>query len=569
MASFEIKKGGVVSLLCPAGEVYDTAVAELSRYLSALCGAVTEPTSASVPDGLPVIVLREDPSLGEDAFRLAVEGGRLYLSGGNGRGVLYAVYGLLTYLGCRFYAEDTEVVPPLDGVCLPEGFVHTESSPFEMRDPYWIGTFDPAFCVKQHINAGGAVPGHHRRALPSAYGAGIGYAGPRFVHTFEMLVPADRYFDEHPEYFSMIDGERTGKHLYSQLCLSNPDVLRLVVDGVRRWLKEAPGSRLVSVSQNDSFVIGSYCTCPACKKIDEEEGSPAGSLIRFVNAVAETLEPEFPDVAFDTLAYQYSTVPPRITKPRHNVIIRMCTGGCSSHAIDACPNNAGSRACIERWAEICNRLYIWDYTTDFLQYLNPFPNFQTLQPNIRFFLKNHVKGVFEQGNYNAGKSGEFGELRVFLLSSLLWNPDFDVEKGTADFLAAYYGDGAPYVRAYLDFITDKVRDVHFNLVISAANLWNQLVSDEELEMLDQLWVKASDAALHGQAMPGGISPALCAEHVERSALCHRWFKLDAKRGEFADPDRFDALADRFYKDCNRLGVTNLSEGANVPWVEVK
>ena len=96
MASFEIKKGGVVSLLCPAGEVYDTAVAELSRYLSALCGAVTDPTSASVPDVLPVIVLREDPSLGEDAFRLAVEDGRLYLSGGNGRGVLSAVYGLLT-----------------------------------------------------------------------------------------------------------------------------------------------------------------------------------------------------------------------------------------------------------------------------------------------------------------------------------------------------------------------------------------------------------------------------------------------------------------------------------------
>ena len=342
-----------------------------------------------------------------------------------------------------------------------------------------------------------------------------------------------------------------------------------MIEGIRSWLRDNPEARLVSVSQNDSFVIGSYCTCPACRAVNEEEGAPSGSLIRFVNAVAEALEPEFPEVTFDTLAYQYSTQPPKLTHPRHNVAIRMCTGGCSSHPTPDCANNAGSADAIRGWSQICRQLYIWDYTTDFAQYLNPYPNFQTLQDNIRFFRDHNVCGVFEQGNYNEGLSGEFGELRAYLLANLLWNPEFDVESGTESFLNAYYGGGAPYVRQYLTFIRDKVRDVHFNLVISAAALWNDLISDEELTMLDRLWADAYRAAREGGDVPDGISSALCASHVERSGLCHRWFKLDAKRGEFSYPARFDALCDLFYRDCHRLGVTRLTEGANVPWVEAQ
>lgn len=569
---FVLKRNDSVRILAPAGAVFGTAREQLTRYLYALCGVVPAggagdavPASAATP----AIVLREDPSLGEDAYCLQVADRMLHLVGGNGRGVLYAVFGLCEYLGCRFYAQDTEVVPALEEIALPDDLCVHGASPFEYRDLYWIGSTDPAFCAKLRINGTGLTEGKHIRYLPPAFGGGIGYAGPHFVHTFEKLLPPETYFEEHPEYYALIDGERTAKHLYSQPCLSNPEVLRIMTEGVKEWLREHPEARIVSVSQNDSFVIGSFCTCPACQKINQEEGSPSGSLIRFVNALAEAIEPEFPEVAVDTLAYQYSTQPPKLTKPRHNVIVRMCTGGCSSHPIADCQNNAGSRDAIRGWADICDRLYIWDYTTDFLQYLNPYPNFRTLKPNVQFFAANHVKGVFEQGNYNEGKSGEFGELRVYLLGNLLWNPDFDVEAGTEAFLHAYYGGGAPYVKRYLDFLEDKVKDAHFNLVISAAALWNDRISDGELAMLDRLWADAYRAALTGGDVSDGISASLCAEHVERSGLCHRWFKLDAKRGEFSYPAQFEAQSERFYEDCHRLGVTRLSEGANVPWVEVK
>lgn len=562
-ASFLLPKNGTYRLIHPVGEVFDTAAEQLDHYLRAMCGA----TVTNAPEA-PAVVLQEDASLAQDAYALSVVDGALHLAGGGPRGVLYAVFGLCEHVGCRFYAQDTEVVPVLDGIALPADLKRSEASPFEYRDLYWIGSTDPVFATKLHINGTGLSPERHIRFLSSAYGGGVGYAGPQFVHTFDTLLPPDVYFEAHPEYYAMIDGERTAKHLYSQPCLSNPEVLRIMTEGVKAWLRAEPEARLVSVSQNDSFVIGSYCTCPECQRINDQEEAPSGALLRFVNALAEAIEPEFPEVAVDTLAYQYSTHPPKYTKPRHNVIVRMCTGGCSSHPIAECQNNAGSRSAIRSWAEICDRLYIWDYTTDFLQYLNPYPNLQTLKPNVQFFANNHVKGVFEQGNYNEGKSGEFGELRVYLLGQLLWNPDFDVEIGTENFLRAYYGGGAPYVKRYLDFLQGKVEDQHFNLVISAANLWNDKISEEELTMLDALWAQAYRAALDGGDVENGIDASLCAAHVERSGLCHRWFKLDAKRGEFAVPEDFEAQMQRFYDDCHRLGVTRLSEGANVPWVEV-
>ena len=541
--------------------VLNTAASELTSYLNRM----------NISADTLSVTIGEDASLPTDGLRISVCSGKITLAGGNGRGVLYAVYRFLEHLGCRFYAEDTEVIPAITGeellTLLPDGLEIVEASPLEFRDLYWIGTYRPDFAVKLRLNAGKAGSGTHPRDIPVEWGDCIGYAGPHFVHTFEKLIPTDEFFDTHPEYFSMINGERTAKHLYSQICLSNPDVLAIVVERVKWWLRENPRAKIVSVSQNDSFLKEPYCTCPACAAVDAEEGSPAGSIIRFVNAVAEAIEPEFPDVAIDTLAYAYSIIPPRLTKPRHNVMVRLCTGDCMAHPIESCEMNLEIKICTETWSAMCNRLYVWDYTTDFLQYLAPCPNLKSLLPNIRFFVNHNTKGIFEQGNYQEGKSGEFGELRAYILARGLWNPD--VAPDVDGFLDAYYGGGAHYVKQYLNYIHEKIQDVHMTPVYACSNLWNSLIPDEDVPMLDALWSDAYTAALNGGTTAGGfgISAELAAEHVERSALCHRWFKLDSKRGEFADEASFEINAEAFYTDCKHLGVERLNEGENIPWVK--
>ncbi len=546
-------------------EIY--AAKELQKYLKKITGFKLPIVKDSEEEKeLEIIVgktnrenIIDRSSLGDDGFSIMWSGNKLIISGGETRGTIYGVYEFLESLGCRFFAESVETIPVRKTLELAISDPVTKKPAFEYRDLFWSCTYDPALSVKLRLN-GCLVSGTDGRTIPNEMGGGVSYAGPHFVHTFTYLVPADEYFDEHPEYFSEINGKRTGKHLYSQLCLTNPDVLQICIEKVKNWLDSNPDAKIVSVSQNDSFVIGSFCTCDKCKQVNREERSNSGTIIRFVNAIADAIKDGYPDVSIDTLAYQYSVEPPRVTKPRENVIVRVCTGGCSAHAISECTSNSGIKSNVTRWAKISERIYIWDYTTNFAQYLCPYPNLNSLQPNLQFFYENNVKGVFEQGNYQEGKNGEFGELRSYLLAKLLWDPYTDVNVLINEFMDAYYGGGSKYIKEYIDALHKMVepKDNHFNLVVNAADLYKSLIKDSDIEHFDSLWENAKKEAGSKEAK----------ERILRSELSYRYYKMISQRGEFADTAKTDELTQQFYKDCHDLGVERMSEGANVPPVNV-
>ena len=232
---------------------------------------------------------------------------------------------------------------------------------------------------------------------------------------------------------------------YAQLCLTNPDVLRITIEGVRRWIKEMPDKTVFSVSQNDTH---NYCECPECTRIAEEEGSQAGPLLRFVNAVADDIARDYPHIATETLAYQYTRKPPKITKPRPNVIICLCSIECCFiHSLGEDNYNRTFADDIRGWKAICDRLWIWDYIINYAHSICPFPNLYVLKPNIQFFLANGVKGVYEESCYYT-KGSELQELRNYVFAKLLWDPDYDTDKAIDEFCAAYYGPAAPQVRQH-------------------------------------------------------------------------------------------------------------------------
>ena len=112
---------------------------------------------------------------------------------------------------------------------------------------------------------------------------------------------------------------------------------------------------------------------------------------------------------------------------------------------------------INGWKEQTDQLYLWDYTTDFLNYTMPFPNVYSLQGNIKFFRDNNVKELFEQGAYQ-GRHADFAELKAWLLAKWMWNPDLPVEPLLDDFFAGYYGKAAPFVREWLETVQRLQRE---------------------------------------------------------------------------------------------------------------
>ena len=506
----------------------------------------------------PRFILETHLNKSNDAFHIYVENGSIHISGSSDRAVIYAVYSLLERIGCRFFSPDTERIPVLDNIELTDSMEISESSPFEYRDIYWNCAFDTAWSLKAKLNGACKNTRGMGRNLPQNVGGGFNYAGPYFVHTFSLLVPPSEYFDTHPEYFSEINGERTSKHLYSQLCMTNKDVISIAAKKACEWLRENPERKMVSISQNDSFVLGSYCTCNECNKIIEREGAPSGALIYFVNAVAKEIEKEFPDAIVDTLAYQYSVAPPKYIKPRKNVCVRICTGACNSHPIESCDCNIHVKNAFEKWSLVCQKLYVWDYTTNFAQYLTPYPNLTAIPKNIKFFKDHNVKGLFMQGQYQEGNNGEFGELRSYIMSRLIWNPDTDVENDANEFIYEYYGNAAPYVLDYLKFIHEKGNEFHAGCAFLGKNEWSRIINGDELNYLDKLWADAISACTDEKTL----------FHTKRTSMCHEWFKFESERGEYSYSANKANLAESFYAKCRELGIERLSEGVGIPSPQV-
>ena len=113
---------------------------------------------------------------------------------------------------------------------------------------------------------------------------------------------------------------------YGQLCWSNVSLQQYLIKQVKAYLSTAPNASIISVSQNDNY---RQCKSPQELAINTAEGTAGGSLFRAINVIADAIKDDYPNVAVDTLAYQWSRPAPRVTKPRPNVIIRLCNIECN------------------------------------------------------------------------------------------------------------------------------------------------------------------------------------------------------------------------------------------------
>lgn len=424
-------------------------------------------------------------TLGEDGFRLVRRGERLLVLGGPVRGTLYGVYELLErFGGCRWYSSWHGVIPRRDSFAVP-ALDETQKPAFALREPFWFDMFNGDLAARNKVNGNAMRLAAKHGGHSHRFGGGLGSC-----HTFNILLPPEVYFDKHPEYFSMVKGKRVKDH--TQLCLSNPDVLRLVTSNVLARIRKDPGASFYGVSQND---WDNHCTCPDCKALDDAEESPAGTMIAFVNKIAEAVEKEFPNVIIETLAYQYTRKPPKTIRPRANVMPCLCTIECDfSFPItgSAFKENRAFMDDIRGWSAICKQLYLWDYTTNFRDYASPFPNVLALQGNVKFFHTNRVDYLFEQGAYQ-GRHGDFAELKAWLLAKWMWNPDLPAEPLLQDFFNGYYGAAAPYARTYFDALHSYYRDPANNPLRIFDDPRRALLTDDFYARAGALWQQAEAA----------------------------------------------------------------------------
>lgn len=536
---------------------------ELQAFLQQMSGVLVPIVSERQPVGPCEILVGESThlrklepkldlkalgkELGDEGYILRTAAPHLMIVGGALRGNLYGVYGLLEdHLGCRWFAPGVSRIPRLKRVALKP--IDEKRIPaLEYREPFTFDCFDGDWCARNRMNSSSG-------RLEEKHGGKVQFAPGFFCHTFATLVPPAQYFKEHPEYFSLVKGKRQGG--YAQLCCTNANVIRLCTEGVLKGMKAHPEAFVFSVSQNDCDL---HCECDKCQALAKREESQMAPVLALVNRVAEAAAKEFPTKAIETLAYQWTRRPPKTMRPLPNVIIRLCSIECCfSHPLEKCDSPANRAFCkdLEGWAKVSNRLWIWDYVTDFSHYLLPFPNQRVRNDNIRLFLRNNVKGIFEQDTYNTPNS-ELAALGGYMTAKFLWNPDYDENRAMNEFLEAYYGKGARPIRAYIDMLHDFVEKNNIHVVIWAPPTSPHL-TDEMLIQANALWQEAEELTA------GNRAQRLCVKAGRLSvdyAIAERARAAAAKPGAESSP--LVALAQKrfrpFIENLRSSGVTRLTE----------
>lgn len=394
------------------------------------------------------------PDSTDESFTYFNVGPDIVIYGGSQRGTMYGVMSFLeNELGCRWYTPEVTVAPEKTEYSF-ERLNHSEKPGIRVRNDFYFEAFNPIWAARNRMN--GTLGFDKTTPQPG------GTENYWSVHTFFPLMPPTEFYDKHPEYYSLIDGKRI--HDHAQLCLTNPDVLKIITERIKKQMRENPEYLIYSVSQND---WRNPCQCDKCQAIVKKEGSESGPIIWFVNQVAEAVEKEFPDKFIGTLAYQYTRTPPKNIKPHSNVVVRLCSIECCfSHDFETCPENQSFLADLKGWSAISPHLYIWDYVVNFSHYIMPYPNFYVLQPNIKTLQQNNSIGIMEQAAYQS-RGGEFAELRAYLISKLLWNPDCNVQEVINDFMYGYYGRAGQFVREYFDYMHNRITpETHIHLGLS-------------------------------------------------------------------------------------------------------
>jgi hypothetical protein len=430
----------------------DYAASQLIEYVEKSTGLKLQKVESD--DDIPssCIILGDHPaikqiapeidldSLGDENFHILVKDSKIIIAGSKVRGTLYGIYEFLEELfGIRFFEPEATLVPehPTD-MEIPE-FEKIGKPAFGYRVITYLDGLDPEFSPKQRINL-------NPFAEPEM-GGSYKFAADKMTHTFNTIVSPDKYFNEHPEYFSLVNGERI--QALGQLCLTNPNVIRIATDTVLRWFAEDPDLITIGIVQNDCM---GYCECDNCMAINQ--GNPARSLLDFCITIAKAVAESYPSKFIHTIAYTYTEEPPLdyAGKLPDNLIVVVCNmyPYRSNRTIDGDPMNERYFKNLQGWLHVAKHVFVWHYFVDFTHYFLPYPIWKTVAADLKKYKALGVEGGLLQAGIGLGLYQEFQELKMYVFYKLLWNPDLELDELVREFVDHYYGAAAPLVQRYID-----------------------------------------------------------------------------------------------------------------------
>ena len=466
----------------------------LNNYLQKSFGIKLEITSESNAENLIFLNLNNS---NKKNISLEFKDGLIEIAGSDKEHLFYSLYEFIEkYLKVRWLTDRYTHFDKLNNVTIPKKFKKIYYPPITTRTVHSQLFYNNSdFADKLKVT---------NTAFPN-------YVPEARVHTFHRFVPEEIYYKSNPEFYAL----RNGKRLPTQLCLTNDTVYKIVNKRVKELFNENPEYNVISVSQDDNT---SYCQCNKCESLHDEFGSPSASMINFVNRISEN----FKNKTISTLAYQYTRKPSLIV-PNQNVLITLCSIECNRRI----PIDEGCKDFYEDlkgWSNLTDNIRIWDYTTQFTNFLAPFPNWNTIQPNINLFYKNNAKWIFQQHSRNPS---ELFELRSYVMAKLLWDPNLSFETLVEEFCKKYYGNASENIINYVMDISNEIsKDTDFFLFLygDPSQGFESFLRPEKLVFYNNLFDNALEKVKFSKTLTS---------RVEKARISIDYASLEAHRKNFS------------------------------------
>ena len=429
------------------------AAKELVDYVKRITGAQVT-TADSAPDGLYPIYLGRSAkerlgqvdwqSLGTDGFVLRSTPDGMLIAGAEDLGTLYAVYQLLEkHMGVRWFmpGELGEVVPQSRTLRVGT-FSETEIPSFRVR---WVERGEWALRNKMNVRV---KVGDDEVGIRWKWG----------FHTHFYLIPPDKYYGDHPEWFALIKGERVRpkpKQQGRQLCTSNPEVVAEMAKNMIKVFDEDPSLDILALAPQDG---GGFCECEQCRALDEDRPPEqawharySNRLAVFNNKVAALVAEKHPDKLIKVGAYaMYLRVPldPNY-RPAPNLAVQVChTYSCNNHRIapPSCTrNHKYFTPELEHWSKIAKHLFIYEYYNKGAWGGLPYHQVHVIREDMPYYHKLGAESFYTQP---AGRRWSAVGLNHYIAAKLAWDVELDVDRLMEDFCEKFYGEAADPMRRY-------------------------------------------------------------------------------------------------------------------------
>lgn len=394
-----------------------------------------------------------------DEVAIYTIGQNLYLGGHIPRGVLFSVYAYAQkFLGVRWFmpTEKGEYIPRRESIVLPDLHWHY-ASPFYARALSLCGVARQRDCeiwmARNFINV------HITTKDVCEKTDAIRCGGGHSVALYN-----SKLYDQHPEYYAMLDGTRTRKGFMG--CWSNPDFFRYMVDLHIKMIDEQE-LQMMSIFPADS---GYQCECENCQKLGK-----AGSerWFHFYDLLVAELKKKRPHVKYHTIAYlNYRDVPKY--KIKHSDFIQYCMSEqCILHPLgdERCQLNNAARAMFRNWQRMlpCGFYgYEYDAFNRFIPiWRNAVLNARTFRDLNTIWIKNEY-GLESHPPKDIWQSQRMQQMRIsaFAFAQAWWNPDIDPDQLLGEWCAYFYGPAATAMEQY-HLLFEKTWSSHRNIHLYA------------------------------------------------------------------------------------------------------